>query len=132
MVLLFLLFSPCSRTCSSDFGHMFVLDFSPGISLPASPTLYTHRGNAGVLFVLMALRCAWDRGLSAHGESRKCWQRRSHSVLSNTLSVLFSALLENDALAGFWDSCWHVDSRLFRASFSGGKIATLYLHLGLL
>jgi len=26
----------------------------------------------------------------------------------------------NDALARFWDSWWHVDSRLFRASFSGG------------
>jgi len=45
-MILFLLFSPCSRTCSSDFDHMFVLHFSLGISLlaPASPTLYTHRG----------------------------------------------------------------------------------------
>jgi hypothetical protein len=52
MVLLFLLFSPCSRTCSSDFGHMFVLDFSPGISLPASPhTIYPSR-NSSAPFVL--------------------------------------------------------------------------------
>jgi hypothetical protein len=65
-MILFLLFSPCSRTCSSDFDHMFVLHFSLGISLlaPASPTLYTHRGTPAH-YLSFGLALGLGQGLSA-------------------------------------------------------------------